>query len=119
MFYFQVVKFPRQDDVNLPILSSVSIYGAPGPCLYDELILPKIYPETVTKLMSAHSDSVASDQDVKNTKSGEQLFERLSSTDQANQVLLVYALEHELESDLCDNKDKAVKMDLYPLWSRL
>ena len=69
--------------------------------------------------MSAHSDSVASDQDVKNTKSGEQLFERLSNTDQADQVLLVYALEQELESDIFDKKDKAVKMDLYPLLSRL
>ena len=69
--------------------------------------------------MSAHSDSVASDQDVKNTKSGEQLFERLSSTDQADQVLLVYVLEQELESDIRDNKNKPVKMDHYPLWSRL
>ena len=118
IFCFQVVKFPRQD-VILPILSSVSIYGAPGPCLYDELILPKIYPETVSKLMSAHTDSTASDQDVKITKSGEQLFERLSNTEQADQVLLVYALEQEFESDICDNKDKNVKMDLYTLWSRL
>ena len=69
--------------------------------------------------MSAQSDSVVSDQDVNNRKSGEQLFERLSNADQTDQVLLVYALEHELESDLCDNKDKTVKTDLYPLWSKL
>ena len=100
------------------MLSSVQIYGVSGCDLYDELILPRIYPDIANKLKAVHSSSLAGGLD---TNTEEQLYEGLPSCDQRDQVLLVYALEHGLDSSVLDNEgyEETIERNNTELWSRL
>ena len=102
---------------TFPQLSSIQIYGSEGLDLYDELILPKIYPAALHNLRQTFSNlelaSVGTE--MSETGSKEQLYERLPSSEQSDQVLLVYALEH-----FEDKKTKeAIEREQTELWSRL
>lgn len=116
----KTVKLPKLEDPTIPTLSSIQIYGAAGCDLYDELILPKVYPTTLNKVQQMYlptSDTMSSGMSTERT-TDEQLFERLSrNNNQTDQVLLIYALEHLVDSHDCHEEN--IEREQTDLWSRL